>query len=43
MNRRERAAIGDDESLFRPADDTRECGGCLCSPDCLVSRLRPSS
>jgi hypothetical protein len=42
-NRRERAAIGDDEILFRPADDTRECGGCPCSPDCMVSAIRPSS
>ena len=43
MNRREWAAIDYDESLFRPADDTRERGGCPGSADCVVPRLRPSS
>jgi hypothetical protein len=43
MNRRERAVIGGDESLFRFADDTRERGGCTCSPDCVVQGVWPGS
>jgi hypothetical protein len=42
MHRHGRAAIGDDESLFRPADDARERGGCACSPDCAVQGVWPS-
>ena len=41
MHRRERAALGDDESLFRPADDPRKRGGCACSSDCVVQGVWP--
>jgi hypothetical protein len=43
MNRREQGEIGDDEIVFWPADDSRECGGCTGSADGVVSRLRSSS
>jgi hypothetical protein len=40
-SRRERGDTGDGEGqLFRPADDPRICGGCPCSPDCVVPPLR---